>query len=331
MKVHQYREMMRWLTRPKLDPSIKQQVASLPFRPFGTQESYGPPEELSPMPNIQDIIREEGIPVGPQVNKDGGRVGMKPGGLVEPGVTHYGSGGQVPVSGVGKASAFKYAKPAMLAGRSILGKAFSWIGADVLFYELDWRNEMSKGKSEKEAKAIAKNNATLGIYKNKEYMNQLKKTAEEMGIDSRAFDQVYNLNLTGSKIQNQKEAYKNRIAKLEAMEATTTEDQKKKAETLKSLKLASANFDKDAEAMMSEGIEKVAGQVSISKAAEVFPTPNLDQIADARYDITQKDFAKPFTGLQGRLSKNYGKKNQMLMICRVNRYTLKQENMESSF
>ena len=50
-----------------------------------------------------------------------------------------------------------------------------------------------------------------------------------MGIDSRAFDQVYNLNLTGSKIQNQKEAYKNRIAKLKAMEATTPEDQKKKA------------------------------------------------------------------------------------------------------
>ena len=78
----------------------EQQVASLPF---GTPESYGPPEELSPMPNIQDIIREEGIPVGPQVNKDGGRiydtrkylqggrVGLKPGGIVEPGVVHYGT------------------------------------------------------------------------------------------------------------------------------------------------------------------------------------------------------------------------------------------------
>ena len=27
MKVHEYNEMMRWLTRPAPDPSIKQQVA----------------------------------------------------------------------------------------------------------------------------------------------------------------------------------------------------------------------------------------------------------------------------------------------------------------
>ena len=49
-------------------------------------------EEI-PMPNIQDLIREEGIQVGQQV-KDGGRIYdtrkyFKPGGLVEPGVTHY--------------------------------------------------------------------------------------------------------------------------------------------------------------------------------------------------------------------------------------------------
>ncbi len=74
---------MRYLTRPKEDPSIRQLATS---NPYGY--SVADPE-LSPMPNIQDIIREEGIPVGPQVNKDGGRVGMKPGGLVEPGVTHY--------------------------------------------------------------------------------------------------------------------------------------------------------------------------------------------------------------------------------------------------
>ena len=54
MKVHQYREMMRWLTRPKIDPSIRQLAA-------------------------RDFYQ-------------GGRVGMKPGGLVAPGVTHYGKG-----------------------------------------------------------------------------------------------------------------------------------------------------------------------------------------------------------------------------------------------
>ena len=91
MKIHQYNEMMRWLTRPKEDPSIKQLAASLPY---GTQETYGAPEQID-MPNIQDIIREEGIQVGPQV-KDGGRVQYKPGGLVEPGVTHYGRLGPKP-------------------------------------------------------------------------------------------------------------------------------------------------------------------------------------------------------------------------------------------
>jgi hypothetical protein len=90
MKVHEYNEMMRWLTRPKQDPSIKQLAASLPY---GTSGTYGAPEE-TPMPNWRDLIREEGVQVGPQV-KEGGRVYdtrkyFKPGGLVEPGVTHYG-------------------------------------------------------------------------------------------------------------------------------------------------------------------------------------------------------------------------------------------------
>ena len=51
MKIHQYNEMMRWLTRPKEDPSIKQLAA-------------------------RDFYQ-------------GGRVQYKPGGLVEPGVMHY--------------------------------------------------------------------------------------------------------------------------------------------------------------------------------------------------------------------------------------------------
>ena len=115
----------------KMDSSGESQVASLPY---GTQGTYNIPE-WPDIPNWRDLIREEGIQVGPQVNKDGGRigfkhggswsdwmsnhsdqmtfeeylqidmpkpvhpvdkstggrVGMKPGGLVEPGVTHYGT------------------------------------------------------------------------------------------------------------------------------------------------------------------------------------------------------------------------------------------------
>ena len=91
MKVHQYNEMMKWLTRPAPDPSLKQQVAKQ-IPQFGIQGTYSAPEQID-MPNIQDLIREEGIQVGPQV-KEGGRIYdtrkyFKPGGLVEPGVTHY--------------------------------------------------------------------------------------------------------------------------------------------------------------------------------------------------------------------------------------------------
>ena len=47
-----------------------------------------------------------------------------------------------------------------------------------------------------------------------------------------------------------------------------------------------------------EGIEGVAGQVAISKAGEVFPSPNLDQIAKSRYTLTNEEFAKAFTDVQ---------------------------------
>ena len=59
---------------------------------------------------------------------------------------------------------------------------------EVLFYQLDKRNRMSKGQSEKEAAAGALESGTLGAYENTAYMEGLKKTAESMGIDSNSFD-----------------------------------------------------------------------------------------------------------------------------------------------
>ena len=69
--------------------SDEQQVARLPY---GTQGTYDVPAQ-APIPNWRDLIREEGVQVGQQV-KEGGRIYdnrkyFKPGGLVEPGVTHY--------------------------------------------------------------------------------------------------------------------------------------------------------------------------------------------------------------------------------------------------
>ena len=83
----------------KMDSSGESQVASLPY---GTQGTYGAPERID-MPNIQDLIREEGVQVGEQV-AEGGRVGMKPGGLVEPGVTHYAKKEYTYGKGTGKGS-----------------------------------------------------------------------------------------------------------------------------------------------------------------------------------------------------------------------------------
>ena len=40
MKIHQYNEMMRYLTRPKADPSSEQQVAGLSDVFPGTFTSY---------------------------------------------------------------------------------------------------------------------------------------------------------------------------------------------------------------------------------------------------------------------------------------------------
>ena len=49
-----------------MDRDLNIKTASLPY---GTQGTYGAPEE-TPMPNWRDLIREEGVQVGPQVKMD---------------------------------------------------------------------------------------------------------------------------------------------------------------------------------------------------------------------------------------------------------------------
>ena len=69
---------------------------------------------------------------------------------------------------------------------------------DAIFGTVDYLNERSKGKSKEEAKGIAINNATFGLYsnpQNKAYIQGLQKTAESMGIDSSAFNSAYQLNI----------------------------------------------------------------------------------------------------------------------------------------
>jgi hypothetical protein len=87
---------------------------------------------------------------------------------------------------------FKRLSPAT---RKLVGGFGGFIAPEVLFYQLDKRNRMSKGQSEKEAAAGALESATLGAYDNEAYMQRLQKTAESMGIDSSTFNSVYQLNI----------------------------------------------------------------------------------------------------------------------------------------
>ena len=90
MKIHQYNEMIRHLTRPKEDTSVKQLAASDQSYNWEqgdwsdpNDESVGGTKILEDF-EITDEMRRRPI-------MSGGRVQMKPGGLVEPGVTHYGN------------------------------------------------------------------------------------------------------------------------------------------------------------------------------------------------------------------------------------------------
>jgi hypothetical protein len=100
--------------------------------------------------------------------------------------------GAVTLGALDVPSMFKRLSPAT---RKLVGGFGGFIAPEVLFYQLDKRNRMSKGQSEKEAAAGALESATLGAYDNEAYMQGLQKTAESMGIDSSTFNSVYQLNI----------------------------------------------------------------------------------------------------------------------------------------
>ena len=79
MKVHQYNEMMRWLTRPAPDPSIKQIATSNPLNIPAHMQHQMEGGQLTP----EEFYQNQSIPI-----EDRPFTG-KVGGLVEPGVTHY--------------------------------------------------------------------------------------------------------------------------------------------------------------------------------------------------------------------------------------------------
>ena len=163
-------------------------------------------------------------------------------------------------------------------------RAFTkWFGIpDAIIGTVDYLNERSKGKSKEEAKAQAIKNVTFGAIKDKEYMKGLKKTAESMGIDARAFDDVYKLNVAGQTFDKYLTKGQEEIKNLRELGYDKRADDAQK------------NLDKYIEEQnknLGNLSQKVIGQISISKAGGA---ASPLQLSKARDILTEDDFYKPF-------------------------------------
>ena len=174
-------------------------------------------------------------------------------------------------------SMFKKLSPAT---RKLVGFGGGTVLPEVLFYQIDKANRMSKGVTEKEAAAGALESGTLGAYTDKAYMEELKKVAESMGIDSSAFDSAYNLNvLSKSFEQNSKN--------VDAQIATALENQDiKTAEELrKNFNKYVARIKPEAERLRNDIEERVTGGSPLTMAM-------------GRGNVTDEQYSKPFYDMQ---------------------------------
>ena len=175
-------------------------------------------------------------------------------------------------------------------GRKTLGWGTAGL-TELIFMGLDMKNEISKGKSAEEAASIAKRNASFGVYNDGTYLKELKKVAEDMDIDTQAFDKAFAMNERMFKVGQQQDYYQAKIDKLKTMGPQGIEEAAK-------MQQAYDEWQSGIDAENEKLIEGIAGQVAISKAGKVFPNPNLDQIAKARYTLTNDEFGEVFKGLK---------------------------------
>ena len=101
-------------------------------------------------------------------------------------------------------------------GRKTIGWGTAGL-SELIFMGLDMKNEMSKGKSAEEAASIAKRNASFGMYNDGTYLKELKKVAEDMDIDTQAFDKAFAMNERMFKVGQQQDYYQAKIDKLKTM------------------------------------------------------------------------------------------------------------------
>ena len=174
-------------------------------------------------------------------------------------------------------SMFKKLSP---GARKVVGFGGGTILPEVLFYQIDKANRMSKGVTEKEAAAGALESGTLGAYTDTAYMEELKKVAESMGIDSSAFDSAYQLNLLSK-------SYEQNSKNVDAQIATALENQDIK--TAEELRL---NFNKylarikpEAERLRNDIEERVTGGSPLTMAM-------------GRGNVTDEQYSKPFYDMQ---------------------------------
>ena len=175
-------------------------------------------------------------------------------------------------------------------GRKTIGWGTAGL-SELIFMGLDMKNEMSKGKSAEEAASIAKRNASFGMYNDGTYLKELKKVAEDMDIDTQAFDKAFAMNERMFKVGQQQDYYQAKIDKLKTMGPQGIEEAAK-------MQQAYDEWQSGIDAENEKLIEGIAGQVASSKAGKVFPNPNLDQIAKARYTLTSDEFGEVFEGLK---------------------------------
>ena len=188
--------------------------------------------------------------------------------------------GAVTLGSLDVPSMFKRLSPAT---RKLVGGFGGFIAPEVLFYQLDKRNRMSKGQSEKEAAAGALESGTLGAYDNKAYMEGLKETAKSMGVDSNSFDSAYQLNLlTKNYEQNNANYEKNYMQLLEMGDEKRADDLKK-------------NFDRYTKETQNK-YALLANNISDNVMNTVGASPMA--MSRGRENITQEQFEKPFFDMQ---------------------------------
>jgi len=134
--------------------------------------------------------------------------------------------------------------------------------------------------SEKEAAAQAAENLTFGLYQNKAYMDNLKKTAESMGVDTSTFDSAYNLN-----VLNKQYAQNTKNVQEQVDTALLNDDQKTAEDLIKNFTVYSNRTKKEYERLENDITGRISGG-----------SPQI--MSNAKNFLTDEQFAKPFYDMQ---------------------------------